>query len=97
MVEIVSPSPEHAALIESLLDHAFGANRHSKISYRYRDGVPPIADLSWVALSNGELLGSIQFWPARLHIRPLSAHTHCNQHLPLKRNSSAVLHHAIFH
>lgn len=66
MVEIVSPSPEHAALIESLLDHAFGANRQSKISYRYRDGVPPIADLSWVALSNGELLGSIQFWPARL-------------------------------
>ena len=66
MVDITPPSLEHAAQIEQLLDHAFGADRQNKISYRYRDGVPPVADLSWVAASDGELLGTIQFWPARL-------------------------------
>ncbi len=66
MVDIVSPAPEHVAHIEHLLDHAFGSDRQRKISYRYRDGVPPVAELCLVALSGGEMLGSIQFWPARL-------------------------------
>lgn len=66
MVNIVAPLPEHSEQIEHLLDHAFGPDRRRKISYRYRDGVPPVAGLSRVALSGGEMLGSIQFWPARL-------------------------------
>ena len=66
MVDIISPTPTHSQLIESLLDHAFGLNRQEKISYRFRDGVPCIASLSRIAVSNGEMLGSIQFWPARL-------------------------------
>ena len=66
MVDITPPSPEHAVQIEQLLDHAFGQERQSKISYRYRDGVPCVASLSRVAVSGDELLGSIQFWPARL-------------------------------
>ncbi len=66
MVDIVAPLPEHSVEIERLLDHAFGPDRRRKISYRYRDGVAPITHLSRVALSGGELIGSIQFWPARL-------------------------------
>jgi predicted N-acetyltransferase YhbS len=67
MVAIAHPSPEHAPQIEALLDHAFGADRRKKTSYRYRDGVAAIDDLAWVALSGeGELIGSIQFWPGRL-------------------------------
>lgn len=66
MVEFVAPLPEHSAEIETLLDHAFGLDRRAKISYRYRDGVGPVDTLGRVALSGGELIGSIQFWPARL-------------------------------
>ncbi len=66
MVDIVAPLPEHNPQIEALLDHAFGADRRSKTSYRYRDGVDPVDCLHRVALSGDELLGSIQFWPARL-------------------------------
>lgn len=66
MVEIVSPSSKNAAQIEDLLDHAFGADRWSKTSYRYRENIGPVDSLSRVALSGGEMLGSIQFWPARL-------------------------------
>ncbi|HKK29209.1 MAG TPA: N-acetyltransferase [Alphaproteobacteria bacterium] len=66
MVTIAAPAPEHAPLIEDLLDHAFGLDRRRKTSYRYRYGVAPVVSLSRVALSGEVLLGSIQFWPARL-------------------------------
>ena len=66
MVDIVAPSPELTAQIEDLLDHAFGADRHSKTSYRYRECVGPVESLSRVVMSGDEMLGSIQFWPARL-------------------------------
>ena len=66
MVDIVAPLPEHAPQIEALLDHAFGSDRRAKTSYRYRDGVAPVSGLHRVALSDSDLIGSIQFWPALL-------------------------------
>ena len=66
MVDIVAPLPEHDAEIEALLDHAFGPDRRTKTSYRYREGVAPVRSLHRVALSQGQMIGSIQFWPARL-------------------------------
>jgi predicted N-acetyltransferase YhbS len=62
--------PESAALspgVEQLLDRVFGAGRRDKASYLYRQGVDPIAGLSWVALdgtdADARLVGAIRYWP----------------------------------
>jgi predicted N-acetyltransferase YhbS len=66
--------PESAALsqsVELLLDRVFGADRREKASYLYRQGIDPIAALSWVAVENpsddgktdGRLVGAIRYWP----------------------------------
>jgi predicted N-acetyltransferase YhbS len=62
--------PESAALsqgVEQLLDRVFSAGRREKASYLYREGVDPIADLSWVAMdstaADARLVGAIRYWP----------------------------------
>jgi predicted N-acetyltransferase YhbS len=55
-----------AAAVETLLDAAFGADRHGRTAYRLRDGVDAIAELSFAALECGALVGSIQCWPVTL-------------------------------
>jgi predicted N-acetyltransferase YhbS len=60
-----------AASIEPLLDRCFGVDRHHKTSYRYRDGVPPLADLAFVAADEElKLVGAIRFWPIYLDRQP---------------------------
>lgn len=50
--------------IECLLNRTFGPNRMERTSYRLRDGVPPIADLDFVALGDADKpLASLRFWP----------------------------------
>ncbi len=66
MVTITPPTSAHAQIIGQLLDHAFGQNRQAKTSYRFRDGVAPIASLARVAVSGEAVIGSIQYWPMRL-------------------------------
>jgi len=51
--------------IEQLLDRAFGADRHGRTAYRIRDGMRAIPDLSFAALEDGVLVGTIQCWPVR--------------------------------
>jgi len=69
--------PERAAdgpAIETLLDQAFGLGRMDRISYRYRDGVPPVAGLSHVAASpRGYVLGTIRYWPVAVGPRSCPA------------------------
>jgi predicted N-acetyltransferase YhbS len=60
--------------IETLLDQAFGAKRHDRVSYRYRDGVPAVAALSHVACSpRGFILGTIRYWPVAVGPRSCPA------------------------
>lgn len=68
MYHIAPQTPRHAAAIETLLDAAFGPDRHAKRSYGYRDGVDDIETLRFVAVGNdhGELVGTIRFWPVRI-------------------------------
>ena len=63
MFEISATQPADLPAIENLLDSAFGPNRHAKTSYRYRVGVDPVPGLSFVARSQGTLLGSIAYYP----------------------------------
>jgi len=52
--------------VESLLDAAFGADRHGRTAYRVRLGMDPIPTLSFAAVEDGALVGSIQCWPVAL-------------------------------
>ena len=70
MFQIRSEAPEDGAAIESLLDRCFGADRHHKISYRYRAGIPPCAELCLVADAEDGLVGSIRYWPLMLEGAP---------------------------
>jgi predicted N-acetyltransferase YhbS len=54
--------------VEHLLDAAFGADRHGRTAYRLREGMTVIAGLSFGALENGVLIGSIQCWPIELRV-----------------------------
>jgi len=52
--------------VESLLDAAFGSDRHSRTAYRIREAMPVIEALSFAAVENNQLLATIQAWPARI-------------------------------
>lgn len=64
--DIIPERPCDAAPIEALLDVAFGPGRFAKTAYRLREGVPPLRDLSLVALHEGRLIGSVRFSPIRV-------------------------------
>ncbi|MGA9793894.1 MAG: N-acetyltransferase [Rhizomicrobium sp.] len=58
--------PEDAALVDALLAESFGPGRYAKSAYRLREGVAPVAALSFVAVEDGVLRGSVRFWPVRV-------------------------------
>ena len=51
------------AAIETLNADSFGPGRFAKSAYRLREGVRPVAALSFVAIEDGVLRGSVRFWP----------------------------------
>ena len=55
-----------AQLIEDLLDEAFGIERRVLTSYRLREGVEPLKELSYAAWDGLTLVGSLRFWPVRI-------------------------------
>ena len=67
MINLVPLSSVAPDRVEHLLDDAFGTDRHHRTAYRLRQGMPVIDELSFAAVQNGDLLGSIQAWPARVH------------------------------
>ncbi len=66
MPPIRKERPQDGPEIESLLDRAFGADRHSRPSYRLREGIEPMYDLCLVAEAEGRILGTIRHWPVRI-------------------------------
>ena len=55
------------AAVENLLDAAFGIDRHTKTSYRLREGEKPLPGLSFVASdSDDNIVAAISFW--QIHI-----------------------------
>jgi len=49
--------------VENLLDAAFGADRFGRTAYRIRQGMDAIPRLSFAAVEDGALIGTIQCWP----------------------------------
>ena len=66
MPPIRSERPQDGPQIESLLDRAFGPDRHARPSYRLREGVDPVRDLCFVAEDEGRIVGTIRHWPVRI-------------------------------
>ena len=65
MAELVAIETVTAAAVESLLDRAFGPDRHARTAYRLRAGTAPLPELSFALIEDGALLGTIQCWPVR--------------------------------
>jgi predicted N-acetyltransferase YhbS len=59
-------SADDASAVEALNSAAFGPGRFAKSAYRLREGVAPIAALSFVAIEQDVLRGSVRFWPVRV-------------------------------
>lgn len=66
MIHLVALSTVPADAIETLLDQTFGAGRHTRTAYAVRAGVAPIGDLSFAAIADNRLTGSLQSWPVTL-------------------------------
>ncbi|AOL24214.1 putative N-acetyltransferase YhbS [Erythrobacter litoralis] len=55
------------AMVEDLLDRAFGEGRHARTAYRIRAGMEALDALSFAALDEEEMLvATIQCWPVAL-------------------------------
>jgi predicted N-acetyltransferase YhbS len=55
------------AMIEQVLDRAFGTDRHGRTAYAIREGTDWLPALSFAALDEeGRLAGTIQAWPVAL-------------------------------
>lgn len=55
------------AMIEAVLDRAFGPDRHARTAYRMREGMAWLPGLSLAALDENDLLvATIQCWPIGL-------------------------------
>ena len=59
-------APRDAERVEALNAESFGPGRFAKSAYRLREGVLPVASLSFVAVENEVLRGSVRFWPIRV-------------------------------
>ena len=55
-----------AGRIDALTEAGFGPGRYAKSAYRLREGVHAAADLSFVAVEEGILRGSVRFWPVKV-------------------------------
>lgn len=62
--------PEDGPAIDALLDKSFGPGRFAKTAYRLREGVSCIEALSFVAEEDGEIRGTIRYWPIRIGGKP---------------------------
>jgi predicted N-acetyltransferase YhbS len=64
--QVRAEMPADAAGIDALNGSAFGPGRFAKSAFRLREGVAPVPGLSFVAIENNVLRGSVRFWPVRV-------------------------------
>lgn len=66
MIDFVPLATIAADQVEALLDRAFGADRQARTAYKVRGEAEPIAALSFAAVEQGALVGTIQCFPVTL-------------------------------
>lgn len=67
MYSVTLEQPQDAPAVEALLDVCFGPDRTRKTSYRFREGVPAVANLCYVARNAaGDVVGTLRFWPIQV-------------------------------
>lgn len=68
MTTIIPLAEIDPALVEQLLDSAFGKQRTQRTAYKVREGVNMLEGLSVAAvdMAESELLGTLQCWPVAL-------------------------------
>ena len=64
--EIRHERPDDAPFVDALNAASFGPGRYAKSAYRLREGVDAVAELSFVAVEDGALRGSVRFWPVMI-------------------------------
>lgn len=67
---ILAERAEDDAAIETLHEHAFGPGRFARAASLLREGVPHDPELSFVALSGLDLIGSVRLTPILIGARP---------------------------
>lgn len=60
--------------VEDLLDRAFGPDRRARTAYKVRGPVRAIPELSFAAVADGALVGTVQCWPVALRADDGRAH-----------------------
>lgn len=71
MFEIAQELPADVWEVEALYDLCFAPGREALSSYRLRDGVPKVPELSLIARDrHGILAGAIRFWPVHVGDAP---------------------------
>ena len=86
MSQIRQEKASDAAAREALLDAAYGPVRFTKPSQRLRAGRAPARGLSFVAVEDGRVIGSVRLWEVAagadrtaLLLGPLAVHPDCRQ------------------
>ncbi len=81
MYDLAAETDQDLWEVEALFDTCFAPGRTALSSYRLREGVAPVAELSLVARDDlGILAGAIRFWPVlvdghkTLLLGPVAAH-----------------------
>lgn len=63
---IAQETKSDIAHIDALVEDAFGPARKTRTVYRFRDGIDALPELGFVAKLDGQVVGSIRFWPTTL-------------------------------
>lgn len=70
MWDIRAERPEDAPLVDALTAQSFGPGRYAKSAYRLREGMDAEPGLSFVAVEDGILRGSVRFWAVTVGKEP---------------------------
>jgi predicted N-acetyltransferase YhbS len=60
---LVLEQPQDAPAVDALIERAFGPGRYVKAAERLREHNRPLLDISYVAWSDGALVGCVRMWP----------------------------------